>query len=258
MLGRLKAWWRQRIISRSLVSDAQWQAAFSSLPLLQRLSPTDRQRLRELAILFLHQKKFVGAHGMEVTEEMSLSIALQACLPILRLGIDWYRGWVTIVVYPGGFVPERLVVDEYGLEHHVQVPLSGEAWERGPVILSWEDSRGGASLDGSNVVIHEFVHKLDMLNGTADGFPPLHDDMDPTHWAEIFTDAYADFQNKVEAGEFTDIHHYAASEPAEFVAVLSEVFFERPDIIHREYPEVYEKLRDFFRQDPLRESSALV
>jgi Mlc titration factor MtfA (ptsG expression regulator) len=93
-----------------------------------------------------------------------------------------------------------------------------------------------------------------MLNGRADGFPPLHDDMDPAHWTEIFTDAYADFQNKVETGRLTDIHPYAASEPAEFIAVLSEVFFEQPEVIHREYPEVYQKLRAFFRQDPLRES----
>jgi len=254
MLKLLKAWWRQRIIKRSKVSDAHWKHAFSSLPLLQRLSHTDRQRLRELAILFLHQKKFSGAHGLEVTQEMALSIALQACLPILRLGIDWYRGWVTIIVYPGGFVPERVVIDEYGLEHRVQVPLSGEAWERGPVVLSWEDSKVGGSLDGSNVVIHEFVHKLDMLNGKADGFPPLHEDMDSAHWTEVFTDAYSDFQRKVESGEITDINYYAASKPAEFVAVLSEVFFEQPDVIHREYPEVYEKFQAFFRQDPLREN----
>ena len=254
MLDRLKAWWRQRIINRSTISEDQWQRAFSSLPLLRRLSPADRLHLRELAILFLHQKKFFGAHGLVVTEDMSLSIALQACLPILRLGLDWYRGWVTIVVYPGGFVPERIVVDEYGLEHRVRMPLSGEAWERGPVILSWEDAELGAALDGSNVVIHEFVHKLDMLNGRADGFPPLHDDMDPAHWTEVFTDAYADFQHKVDRGSITDIHHYAASEPAEFVAVLSEVFFEQPGVIYREYPEVYEKFRAFFRQDPLRES----
>jgi len=254
MLKRLKTWWRRRIISRSTISEAKWQQAFASLPLLGRLSQADRQQLRELAILFLHQKKVFGAHGLVVTQEMTLSIALQACLPILRLGIDWYRGWVTIVVYPGGFVPERVVVDEYGLEHRVREPLSGEAWERGPVILSWEDAKAGSKLDGANVVIHEFVHKLDMLNGRADGFPPLHDDMDAAHWTAIFTAAYADFQNKVETGRITDIHHYAASEPAEFVAVLSEVFFEQPDVIYREYPEVYEKFRAFFRQDPLRES----
>ncbi|MET0014901.1 MAG: M90 family metallopeptidase [Sedimenticola sp.] len=254
MLKRLKAWWRQRIISRSTISNAQWQGVISSLPLLRRLSPSEQQRLRELAILFLHQKKFYGAQGLEVTQEMALSIALQACLPILNLGIDWYQGWVTIIVYPGGFVPDRVMVDEYGLEHRVRTPLSGEAWEDGPVILSWEDVQAGSMQDGSNVVIHEFVHKLDMLNGKADGFPPLHDDMEPAHWTDIFTEAYTDFQRKVEAGEITSIHQYAASQPAEFVAVLSEVFFEQPGVIMREYPEVYEKFRTFFRQDPLQGS----
>ncbi|MET0023677.1 MAG: M90 family metallopeptidase [Sedimenticola sp.] len=254
MLKRLKTWWRQRIISRSTISNAKWQGVISSLPLLRRLSPSEQQRLRELAILFLHQKKFYGAQGLEVTQEMALSIALQACLPILNLGIDWYQGWVTIIVYPGGFVPDRVMVDEYGLEHRVRTPLSGEAWEDGPVILSWEDVQAGSMQDGSNVVIHEFVHKLDMLNGKADGFPPLHDDMEPAHWTDIFTEAYTDFQRKVEAGEITSIHQYAASQPAEFVAVLSEVFFEQPGVIMREYPEVYEKLRTFFRQDPLQDS----
>jgi Mlc titration factor MtfA (ptsG expression regulator) len=251
MLTTLKHWWRQRIIRRSPVSEAQWRRAFASLPLLDRLTEADRQQLRELAILFLHRKRFFGAHDLAITTDMTLSIALQACLPILKLGIDWYRGWKTIIVYPGGFIPERTIVDDVGLEHRVRQPLSGEAWERGPVILSWEDSGGSGTLDGANVVIHEFVHKLDMLNGPADGFPPLHANMDPARWTEIFTAAFEDFQDKVDAGDITAIHHYAATEPAEFVAVLSEVFFERPEVIYREYPEVYATLRAFFRQDPM-------
>jgi Mlc titration factor MtfA (ptsG expression regulator) len=257
MFSALKDWWRQRIIRRSRIPDAGWEDAFASLPLLGRLADAERRRLRELAILFLHQKRFFGTHGLEISDEMRVSIALQACLPILNLGIDWYRGWTSIIVYPGGFVPEHVIVDEDGLEHRVREPLSGEAWEHGPVILSWEDSDGGAAIDGGNVVIHEFVHKLDMLNGPADGFPPLHADMNPAHWTEIFTTAFEDFQDKVDAGEITDIHHYAASEAPEFVAVLSEVFFEQPQIIFREYPEVYTLLSAFFRQDPLNAGGSL-
>jgi Mlc titration factor MtfA (ptsG expression regulator) len=251
MFNLLKTWWRKRIVQRSDISEAQWNRAFSALPLLDRLPDNDRQRLRELAILFLHQKSFSGAHGLDVTEEMMLLIALQACLPILNLGIEWYRDWVTVIVYPAGFAPERTEVDEYGLVHRVKRPLSGEAWQRGPVILSWEATENAGVLDGSNVVIHEFVHKLDMLNGAANGFPPLHENMIPSDWSEVFTAAFDDFQRKRRHGIDTGIHDYAATSPAEFIAVLSEVFFEKPQTLLQAYPEVYNKFKSFFLQDPM-------
>lgn len=252
MFGPLKNWWRKRIIARSPVSEAQWSRAFSALPLLDRLPDNDKQRLQGLATLFLHQKKFDGARGLTVSEDMTLLIALQACLPILNLGIEWYRNWVTIIVYPAGFAPERTIVDEYGLAHRVKQPLSGEAWLRGPVILSWEATENAGDLDGSNVVIHEFVHKLDMLNGAANGFPPLHGEMDPARWSRVFSAAFDDFQQKMQRGIRTGINTYAATSPAEFIAVLSEVFFEKPEIILHQYPEVYGNLKTFFLQDPMR------
>jgi hypothetical protein len=251
MFGPIRNWWRKRIIKRSRISEAQWSHAFSTLPLLDRLPDDDKHRLRKQSILFLHQKSFYGAHGLNVSEDMTLLIALQACLPILNLGIEWYRNWVTIIVYPAGFAPERTVVDEYGLAHRVKQPLSGEAWQRGPVILSWEATENAGDRDGSNVVIHEFVHKLDMLNGAANGFPPLHGEMDPASWSMVFTEAFDDFQHKIQHGIDTGINSYAASSPAEFIAVLGEVFFERPEIILQHYPEVYGKLKSFFLQDPM-------
>jgi len=251
MFDRIRNWWRKRIIKRSRISEDQWSRAFSAVPLLDRLPDDDKRRLRELAILFLHQKSFSGAHGLDVSEDMSLLIALQACLPILNLGIEWYRNWVSIIVYPAGFAPERTVVDEYGLAHRMKQPLSGEAWLRGPVILSWAATENAGNLDGSNVVIHEFVHKLDMLNGAANGFPPLHIEMDPGSWSRIFTEAFDDFQQKIQHGVDTGINSYAATSPAEFIAVLGEVFFERPEIILRQYPDVYGKLKSFFLQDPV-------
>ena len=137
-------------------------------------------------------------------------------------------------------------VDEFGVEHLVKVPLSGEAWERGPVVLSWDDSMDGAWLDGSNVVIHEFVHKLDMLNGVANGFPPMHKDISATSWSNVFTSAYEDFQQNPKPG----LDRYGATAPAEFLAVMSEVFFEKPGLLDESYPEVYKALSLFFRQDP--------
>ena len=134
MFKLLKEWRRQRIIRRSTVSSGSWDNAFQQVPLLDHLSEEERTRLRRLAILLLHEKSFVGAHDLEVREEMQLLIALQACLPILNLGIDWYSGWSTIIIYPAGFAPKRDVVDEFGLVHTVKNEVIGEAWQRGPVI----------------------------------------------------------------------------------------------------------------------------
>ena len=135
--------------------------------------------------------------------------------------------------------------------HHVDDALSGESWQRGPVILSWDATTNAGALDGENLVIHEFAHKLDMLTGVANGFPPIHVDMDVAEWTNTFSVAFADFQVKTAAGIETGIDRYAASSPAEFIAVLSEEFFERPQVIHARYPEVYDLLRKFYRQDPM-------
>ena len=250
MFKLFKEWWRQRIIKHSTVSSGSWDNAFRQLPLLDHLSAEEQNRLRHLAILFLHEKSFVGAHDLEVSEEMRLLIALQACLPILHLGIDWYSGWTTIIIYPAGFAPKREVVDEFGLVHTVKNEVIGEAWQRGPVILSWEDTETAGTLDGRNVVIHEFVHKLAMLNGAADGFPPQHERSHARAWSEIFTAAYADFQENPKAG----LSRYGATAPAEFLAVLSEVFFENPGLLNDIYPEVYEALSLFFKQDTIKRS----
>lgn len=251
MLSFITKWWHNRIIARSWTTNAQWAQAFSRLPLLDRLTEVERTRLRRLAILFLHKKSFSGAHGLVVTEEMALVIALQACLLILNLDIEWYDGWVEIIVYPGGFAPRRTVTDAAGVVHQVDDALSGEAWQRGPVVLSWDATANAGALDGDNLVIHEFAHKLDMLTGAANGFPPIHADMDAAEWSHTFSAAFEDFRTNAEAGIETGINTYGASSPAEFIAVLSEEFFERPQVIQTRYPQVYNLLREFYRQDPM-------
>lgn len=256
---KLSMWWRRfiawreaRILRRSPYSEPQWQQAFAHLPLLHLLSPEERARLQRLASLFVHEKVFEGAQGIIVTPAMRLHIALQACLPILELGLHWYRGWRTIIIYPDAFMPERVSVDDAGVAHNHRDVLSGEAWQRGPVILSWHETAGAGEVDGHNVVIHEFAHKLDGSNGAVNGFPALHDQMDGAAWTRDFSDAFADFQRKCESGVYIGIDHYAATSPAEFFAVLSEVFFERPRILCEYYPRVYAQLHLFYRQDPLR------
>jgi len=251
MFSSLSNWWQERIINRSTISDQQWHQAIARLPLLEQLTEQEVQQIKRLSILFLHYKTFEGARGLKLSLEMKLIIALQACLPILNLGVDWYRGWVSVIVYPAQFVPERRFVDEYGVEHRTKSVLSGESWHKGPVVLSWEDTENAGIIDGSNLVIHEFAHKLDVLNGKTNGFPPLHRGMDVTKWVSALSDAYEDFQQRLNTWNNVPIDSYAASSPAEFFAVFSEVFFERPDILNYYYPRVYEQFKQFYRQDPI-------
>ncbi len=204
-----------------------------------------------MATLFLHHKSLESAGGLNITTELKLVIALQACLPILNLGLDWYDGWVSVIIYPAGFTPIHTEMDEYGVVHEVRKPLSGESWERGPVVLSAEESLDGGIIDGHNLVIHEFAHKLDMQNGVANGMPPLHRGMSAPQWSKAFSAAYADLQHRIAHGKSIVIDHYAATAPAEFFAVLSEVFFEQPRLVHQTYPAVYQQLAQFYRQNPL-------
>jgi Mlc titration factor MtfA (ptsG expression regulator) len=230
------------------VAPAQWAEVEAGLPFLAALTSSDRARLREMALAFIAQKEWHGAQGLALTDAMLLSIALQACLPVLNLGLDSYCGWVGVIVYPGDFVIPRKLLSEDGVVHEFEDQVAGEAWEGGPVLLSWFDRFEDA--DGMNVVIHEFAHKLDMLNGPPDGLPPLHEGMSRQDWLDAFRPAYEDFCARVDDGEETHIDAYAAEHPAEFFAVVSEVFFEAPRLLRAEYPAVYEQLQQFYRQDP--------
>lgn len=250
MFNFLHNWYRRRIISRSTITEEEWGDAFNALPLLVGLSNEEQQRLRDLAILFLHDKVFEGAAGLTVTRPMALLIALQACLPILNLGLQSYDGWVSVIVYPAGFAPERETIDEAGVVHRGQSHLSGEAWQRGPVIIAWDDAETAGVIDGHNLVIHEFVHKLDMQNGVANGFPPLHAGMSVKEWVTAFTDGFAHFQHHCEHGRLHGFDCYAATSPAEFFAVFSELFFERPALLRQHYATIYELLCQYYRQDP--------
>ena len=226
MLAALRNWRRERIIRRSSLDDSQWRAVLERYPFTRTLSAEERARLRERVILFLHEKSIVGAGGLVVRDEMRMAIAAQACMLILNLDLDYYRGWVEIIVYPDEFVVEYDYVDEDGIEHHVASPMTGESWLEGPVILSWADAELREEDSGYNVAIHEFAHKLDMLNGEANGFPPLHPGMDREAWPRALGAAYDDFKARVDRGEPSAIDSYAAEHPAEFFAVLSEAFFE--------------------------------
>ncbi len=245
MFEFFRQWQRARILAKSPHSPADWHETAARLPLLQRLSEKQKSRLFELSTLFLHAKNFSGPNEFVITDAMRRSISLQACLPILNLGLEWYAGWSEIVIYPGAFRRDSTTVDEFGVTHSGSRHLSGEAWLRGPVILSWSDAEHAGWLDGHNVVIHEFVHKLDMLNGRANGFPPMQHGMNPGVWSQVMNDAFEDFRQHPKPG----LDRYGATDPAEFFAVLSEVFFETPADLIAAYPEIYDLMRQFYLQD---------
>lgn len=250
MLEVFRRWRRKRIISRSALDALLWRQTLARLKFLRGLSDSERARLRETTILFLHHKSIHGAGGLELDAGMQLLIAVQACILILNLDIDYYRGWVEIIVYPDEFVPALEYTDADGVVHTEREPRAGEAWLRGPLILSWADVGTSGDGDGVNVVIHEFAHKLDMLNGDANGYPPLHRGMGRESWSQAFSSGYADFCRRVDAHEELAIDPYAAESPAEFFAVMSEAFFEIPRAVVSLYPAVYDQLRQFYRQDP--------
>ena len=237
--------------NRPVITDAAWQAARRSVPIVAAFAQSDAEALRGLADSFLRTKSIEGAGGFELDERARVVVAAQACIPILMLGIEAYAGWRSVIVYPGGFVSRGTSVDEAGVEHEWEEECSGESWFRGPVILSWEDVVASGRLEGYNVVIHEMAHKLDMLNGDANGFPPLHPGMDGAAWYRAFNDAYEDFGRRVDVGEEMELDPYAAQGPDEFFAVMSEYFFELPGVLDECYPEVYASLRAFYRQDSL-------
>jgi Mlc titration factor MtfA (ptsG expression regulator) len=234
---------------------------------MRGLAAAEQARLKELTSRFIRSKRFAGTHGLDVTEAMQRDIGAQAAILVLELGLEWYDGWTDIIVYPAQFAPEREVMDEAGVIHLTNDPMAGEAWLGGPVILSYEDVAMTGDEDqrvaGYNVVIHEFAHKLDMRNGNPNGFPPLHADMDARAWKRAFASAYEDFCARVDAAEAlpTDddmddaldalpFDPYAAESAAEFFAVVSEAFFETPELLLPAYPQVYAQLKAFYRQDP--------
>jgi len=241
-MGWLTNWRRRRVLRKHRIDDALWQQATSRLRFIPQTP-----KMRQLSLLFLAEKQFVGARELEVTDAMRLSIAAQACLPVLELGLDWYAGFTGIVVYPGDFRVRRSEIDEHGVVHEWDDELAGEAMPGGPVVLSWDAAANDPEM---NVVIHEFAHKLDMLSGAADGVPPLHVGMSRAAWLKAFADAYEGFCDAVERQRETWLDPYAAEHPSEFFAVISEAFFKDPAETRRRYPAVFDQLRLFYKQDP--------
>jgi Mlc titration factor MtfA (ptsG expression regulator) len=247
----LKRWRRRRTLLRHSIPDAAWREVLAGVPALGRLDAAAQDRLRELTLLFLHEKRIEPAIGFALDDAMRVRIAAMACQPILHLGLDSYAGFVAVVVHPGEFViRNREFEDDGGVVHIGDDVLSGESWEHGPVVLSWRDIEASGQGDGYNVVVHEFAHKLDMLSGEPDGTPPLQPGMRLAEWRRVFDTAYEELVNDLERGAEPWIDPYAAEDPAEFFAVCAELFFDVPGDLADACPEIYGQLAACFGQDP--------
>jgi Mlc titration factor MtfA (ptsG expression regulator) len=254
MFAWLRHWRRRRHLRRGLVSESDFTYAVECTPSCAGLNSDERERLRQLTTVFLREKVFVAANHADIAPPDRLLIAVNACLPVLNLGLDAYGAWVTVIVYPDAFLVDYDEQDEAGVVHSGRDLREGEAWQRGPLVISLGDVHAQSAWEDHNVVIHECAHKLDMRNGRPDGFPPLHRGMSAEQWTQAFTEAYTDLRGRVERDEETPIDAYAAESPAECFAVFSEYFFEAPQRLRNTYPTAYSQLVQFYRQDPLERS----
>ena len=250
----LRRWRMRRMLQRNPIPHHVWQSVTRRVLVLRALDAVQMAHLREMTTWFLDRKSITGAQGLEVTPSMKVAVAAQACLLILNLGVEHFDGWVEVILYPAAFRVNHAQMDAIGLVRNEASVLTGESWLRGPVILSWEDVERDTYHyhAGHNVVLHEFAHKLDGLSGVTNGMPPLRRGMSRKRWAEALSGAYDALCLQVAAGESAFINPYAATNPAEFFAVLSEYFFTAPDILKNCCPGVHKQLTLFYRQASLR------
>jgi len=245
---------RRRRRLRAQPFPPAWQEVIERrVPLFAQLSEEDQRELREHVQVFLAEKHFEGCAGLELTEEMKVAIAAQACVLLLHRETDYFPKVDTILVYPHAYQATRTEHLPDGSVREVEVARLGESWSRGVVVLSWHDVVHGAACvrDGQNLVLHEFAHQLDQEDGSADGAPILEERSHYLAWARVLSEEYEDLQEAAEKRRKTVLDKYGATNPAEFFAVATECFFEKPRQLSRKHPELYEELKRYYRQDPL-------
>ena len=223
-----------------------------NVPLYARLPNEVRLLLHERIAQFISSTRFEGCNGLDLTDEMVMTVAAQACLLVVHREGEPYPELRTVYLYPSTFSSVQKSQDEFGIVSEGEVHRLGESWETGTVILSWSSVEHGARNihDAENVTFHEFAHQLDHEDGATDGAPGLPSREAYRSWARVFRENYADFQNLLENGKKTLIDPYGATNPAEFFAVATETFFEKPRQLHKKRPELYAELKGFYGLDP--------
>lgn len=250
----LRARRRKKLLARPF-PPAWEQTLRRNLPHFAVLDADEQGRLRELIQIFVAEKGFEGCGGLELDDEIRVTIAAQACLLVLELDDEPYRNVRSILVYPSTVVPPPRPLGAFEVPRAPKrgpMPILGEAHLRGPVILVWDAVERSARHPekGHNVVFHEFAHKLDMLDGAADGTPPLHARADYARWVAVCSREYLALRKRASQGRHDLLDAYGATNEAEFFAVATEIFFDRPRALQAHHGELYAVLRDFYRQDP--------
>ncbi|MES9912076.1 MAG: M90 family metallopeptidase [Candidatus Sedimenticola sp. 4PFRAG1] len=222
-----------------------------NVPLYTRLPKELHETLQGCVNYFLHEKVFVGCEGFEITDEIRLIVAANACMLIVNNRKGCFPGFETILVYPDTYIAREVSYDGL-VEVHKESTRAGESWHRGPIVLSLTDVIRGSSndQDGHNVVLHEFAHKLDEENGIMDGLPVLRESAHYKEWAEVLTREYDEFLDRVDRGKNKVIDEYGAVSASEFFAVATESFFEKSGQMRKRQPELYQQLQTLYGLDP--------
>ena len=257
IIGYLAAqpYWReyQRNKVRSQPFKKEWRKLIQQRMPYFRQMPADLQlQLKQHIQVFLDEKSFVGCNGVKITDEIRITVAAQACLLLLNRKTNFYPKLNTILIYPSAFVKQQQSVNADGIQNQQRIALAGESWDFGKVILSWEDTVEGAKItdDGRNVVIHEFAHQLDQENGRANGAPILGKGQSYKEWSTAFTKQFSLLQQQANTGTPSIFDYYGATNPAEFFAVASEVFFEKAQQFYSQHPQLYRQLTQYYHVDP--------
>ena len=247
----LKKWRRNRIARRQFPN--QWlQIIERNVPFYNRLPAEDKIELQKHILIFIAEKRFEGCGGLEITDEIKIVIAAQACILLLHRKTDYYPGLSSILVYPHAFITHRPQFLPGGVVAEGPQILAGESWRQGSVILSWDDVKHGSAdiRDGQNVVFHEFAHQIDSAGGKGDDSTVLKDTSSYIAWARVLQKDYQKLKQAAQRNHPTFLDKYGATDPAEFFAVATEFFFEKPEELKQIHPDLYNELKRFYQQDP--------
>ncbi len=251
-------WLRRRLAAPEL-PDALWRVVLDRAPQVAALSSAEQSRLRPMVARFLARKAVSGAGGFHPEPEQAAIVAALCCLPVLDLGLRWLSGWHEVILYPSSFRVHRRHDDEdSGVVTEWPDELAGEAWQQGPLILSWQEIEADLAdpFSGYALAAHEIAHKLDMLDGLCDGTPPMPAGLSVRDWALTMEAAYRALRATLEGGGESAIDPYAAEAPDEFFAVTSEYFFSAPEILRQTMPSVHRLLQRFYRPSQALSSAA--
>lgn len=238
----------------SVVFKKEWALLLEEhLPLYSHFPDELKEKVHEKISQFVATTFFEGCGGLELTNEMILIVAGQACTLIVNHEGPPYPNLKTVLLYPSSFSSLQEGFDEMGNPKKERVTRLGESWSNGTVILAWDSVTSGARnvYDGRNVTFHEFAHQLDQENDQSDGVPFLHASQAYHTWAEVLNDGFEKLIEKAERGKRSVMDHYGATNRAEYFAVATECFFEKPRQMKKKHPKLYQVLKDYYRQDPL-------